>query len=484
MATGKRVRDHGIDDFVKARGNGYRASPMRSTDRRSRAVWNILSDFDLKVALIDWLITYPPEEVNGYVVSRLKLRAKNRTFPPELDSELANLWSPRPTDRRQRRFWDIDRVFTSARALLEKEPIDFLAIFDATIDEVQHHSWRDYEPTKFSGASWGEPPEVSDPTLIPDVYQNLDRKLSELEKYLDKDALVIVVSDHGQRAASHPRVRLRLDRILEALGYSQLEQRRGKDHVLYAESRAYTLVETPWTPVLRVNLNLENREPRGIVPLREAPTLAEKLATDLAAVRFVDGAPLFGSIEKTIETTPGDTTGSDLNIALSRRARSAEAGDLEVVVGGKTTPLATFQSVDRSISGDHDHQGVFLARGPGIEPGPIGQRAVPTALHDLLWHLTDKVDMVDSVLPILRRLGFIDRASTLDLTPTVLYALGLPVAKDMAGRPLTEIFSQPRKVEWVDSYEDFDPREHLDQDAPSDDELLEHLRSLGYVTGP
>ena len=53
---------------------------------------------------------------------------------------------------------------------------------------------------------------------------------------------------------------------------------------------------------------------------------------------------------------------------------------------------------------------------------------MPTALHELLWRLTDKVDAVDRWLPLLRSLGFIERATTFD--EMILVALETAVAED------------------------------------------------------
>ncbi len=501
MATGKRVRDHGIDDFVKAHGqarrprgggraSGYRAAVMKSSDRRARAVWNVLSDAGRRVAVVDWLVTFPPEEVNGYMVSRLKLAARGRTHPPELDAELAGLWRERPAATGQQLLWNIDRVFATAGHLLAKERLDFLAVYDATVDRVEHQSWKYYQAEKFAPGRWqidpGKMPELA--VLIPDIYRHLDRRLGELLARLADDALVLVVSDHGQRAAGEPRVRLRLDRLLAALGYCQLLPDAGsRDRVDYARSRAYTLVETPWKPVLRVNLNLRGREARGIVDPRRAAALAERLAADLRAVRFEDGTPLFTAVDRSRDPAAGRRRGADLEVSLSRHARGLERRSQRLAIGEEQLPLSSFQRVNPAISGAHDHQGVIFARGPGIEPGYIGQRVVPTAIHDLVWHLTDKVDAVDLLLPILRRLGFIERASTLDLTPTVLYALDLPVARDMFGRPLKALFRDPPEVEWIASYEAQllpPPGEHglaEEEEEPSDQEYLERLRALGYI---
>jgi hypothetical protein len=51
----------------------------------------------------------------------------------------------------------------------------------------------------------------------------------------------------------------------------------------------------------------------------------------------------------------------------------------------------------------------------------------------------------------------ISGASVLDITPTVLYLMGLPVARDMEGRVLTEMldeeFTRSHPITYIPSYE-------------------------------
>jgi arylsulfatase A-like enzyme len=72
-----------------------------------------------------------------------------------------------------------------------------------------------------------------------------------------------------------------------------------------------------------------------------------------------------------------------------------------------------------------------------------------------------------------------------DLTPTILYAMGQPVPDDMDGRVLTELFEETfvranapmmtKAAEVVSGGE-----EPIDRSA-DDDLILERLRGLGYV---
>jgi len=101
-------------------------------------------------------------------------------------------------------------------------------------------------------------------------------------------------------------------------------------------------------------------------------------------------------------------------------------------------------------SGKHHLEGVFLASG-----GPI-------------------------------RAGIEVRASILDVAPTVLALLGLPVARDLPGRVLVEIldpaFLERHPVRYLDSYEGRIERRRVPVEAPlAETEMVERLRALGYL---
>jgi tetratricopeptide (TPR) repeat protein len=108
---------------------------------------------------------------------------------------------------------------------------------------------------------------------------------------------------------------------------------------------------------------------------------------------------------------------------------------------------------------DHEPDGIFVAAGPGI------RRGVEVA-----------------------------GASVVDLTPTLLHYLGLPVAKDMDGKVLTWIFdageNDARPIEYIATYEspagEADEPLLAEEGAWSDDEeaqVLAGLEALGYVEG-
>lgn len=80
-------------------------------------------------------------------------------------------------------------------------------------------------------------------------------------------------------------------------------------------------------------------------------------------------------------------------------------------------------------------------------------------------------------------------ASIVDITPTVLSILDLPIGKDMDGRPLMGIYESSKDVSYIDSWElieghDGRHPEHLNKDPFIDNDALEQMIELGYIEKP
>ncbi len=108
-----------------------------------------------------------------------------------------------------------------------------------------------------------------------------------------------------------------------------------------------------------------------------------------------------------------------------------------------------FQAEPRSGHGTHRKEGIFLAAGPGIEPS-----ATPMTL------------------------------SVLDLTPTVLAGLGLPVGEDMDGAAQASVFHALGSVRRIGSYDVKSAEAQapvVKSSAKIDKTTEEQLRGLGYI---
>ena len=89
------------------------------------------------------------------------------------------------------------------------------------------------------------------------------------------------------------------------------------------------------------------------------------------------------------------------------------------------------------------------------------------------------------------RKGFkLTEASVLDVTPTILYLMGLPVAKDMDGVVLKEAIEsehlKEHPVRWINSYESENPTPVQEEEeitaSDVEEKIIEQLKSLGYIS--
>ena len=79
--------------------------------------------------------------------------------------------------------------------------------------------------------------------------------------------------------------------------------------------------------------------------------------------------------------------------------------------------------------------------------------------------------------------------SLIDVAPTILHYYGLPIGKDMDGKPMLEIFEKPKKPNYIESWEnvngDFATHTSISgEDALSDQDAMEQLMELGYIEKP
>ncbi|MFN7919529.1 MAG: alkaline phosphatase family protein [Bryobacteraceae bacterium] len=98
------------------------------------------------------------------------------------------------------------------------------------------------------------------------------------------------------------------------------------------------------------------------------------------------------------------------------------------------------------------------------------------------WHREHGVICIAG--PGLRRDELVHGAGLLDVTPTVLTLFGLPVANDMKGRALAEIFETAPALERIPTWENGDGAIAAVEDSWDSAAAIEQLVALGYVEAP
>ena len=259
LLTGKSPAKHGIKDFVYTRIPGIshpfrypllpsftpqrkklesllglQTLPFNRLHRKSKAVWNILSEDNLEVSALGWWMTWPAEIINGDLLSDRfdDAHLPRRWFPQELvtrsevDSLLALMKNPKEEDlalftsfkydssykekydKKSMDYLRNDLVSNLVKSfyedlfrsrlglrLLDKHQYTFFSVYFYGIDTAGHAFMRYKYPDIF--------PDVGQQDIdyfgqvIDRYYQWVD---SEIGKYLDRiddNTTVVICSDHG-----------------------------------------------------------------------------------------------------------------------------------------------------------------------------------------------------------------------------------------------------------------------------------------------
>ena len=240
IATGKRPEKHGIISFVYVARKGVLHLYLGS-DRKVHALWNIVSDAGMSVAVINWWNTFPPEKINGTMISdhfqRREIKAREDftnasetpngalTFPEHWESRLSTLLAsdepPIPFDdpftqndrlqfanrinaRLSSYFHQDGDVLRLALAVEAAERPDVMLVFFSGIDRVSHHLWGVIEAPELYPETLRPSPSERQAGLeaFERYYEYTDAILGVLIARYAPDDLVIVLSDHGFESGS------------------------------------------------------------------------------------------------------------------------------------------------------------------------------------------------------------------------------------------------------------------------------------------
>jgi predicted AlkP superfamily phosphohydrolase/phosphomutase len=230
IATGKSPDKHGILGFVRER------KLYRSTDRKVHALWNIASDAGLIVGVVNWWNSYPPELVNGVIVSdhvfprvnesrRMAYQATPSDDAAPLvhpaawkvrtDEILAETVNPTTVqnffegneamppwvkaDKLSTAFVDDGRVTRLALAVEAELRPDLLMVFLPGIDRASHWLWGNLEPAELYPERLRPEPSQrkAGAAALHSYYEYTDALIGTLLARYGPDDLVMIVSDHG-----------------------------------------------------------------------------------------------------------------------------------------------------------------------------------------------------------------------------------------------------------------------------------------------
>lgn len=405
MAASKDPGQLGIYGFRNRADYSYeKLSISTALDVKEPRVWDLLATRNKQSIIIGLPGTFPiTRPVKGCMVTCFMTPDTNAdyTWPQSLKQEIKSVVGEYVVDvkgfRTDDKDWLLkqiydmtDKRFALTKHLMRTKPWDLCWVVEMGVDRIYHGFWQfmdsthhRYEPgNKYENA-------------IRDYHIHLDKWIGELLSVCDREkTAVMLVSDHGAKCMVGG---LCFNDWLIREGYMALKQPA-------ARPTKFDVGAIDWSKTRawgeggyygRCFLNVQGREPNGIVPQADYERLRDELIARIEAIPDHEGKPMGTRVYKPQ--------------AIYRKV-NAVAPDLIVVFG------------------DLRWRSVGTVGNPGIytfenDTGPDDANHAQMGMYTLTH-------------PSLPARGRTDGPTLYDVTPTILKMLGVPIPGDMIGKPL------------------------------------------------
>jgi predicted AlkP superfamily phosphohydrolase/phosphomutase len=486
--TGKNPGKHGIIGFRNHKPHTYDEVPVNSTVRDARDVWEIAGAQGKKVVVVNTPLTYPPRPVNGYLVCGFMAPGADYefTYPASLGDEI----------KRAVPKYRIGTAPSYIKSLYLKELHHTVQVVgDASLHLMKKIDW-DLAFIVFKETDEVQHSFFDRPGDVLGLYRRVDKIVGEFMKVAGEDATVFVVSDHGGEpinkrfnAAEFLRMNglislntsgrrqsatplqlmasalfgLHLEWLLDIPGSRRmmgevmkarvrmLQKSAKPDQGFYAGAVDWPRTTAFISSGIGLRINLKGREPQGFVDPSDYEAARSKVAAQFAGLKDPEnGQNVFRYALPREKVLSGPYTELAPDVMCL-----PNTGYLPTEALASFDPLAV-AAAHRSLfsrstlwCGTHSPYGMFAGSGPGIAKGVI------------------------------------TGATLDDVAPTILYAMGLAVPRDMDGKVLTEMFEpeylQAHPVTWEEP-EAFPEVKARELSSEESEIVEERLKALGYLS--
>lgn len=438
--TGVYPEKHGIYDFVKRKVDSYDLQIVSSRDRKIKPIWSILSENGKKIGVVNVPMTYPPEKINGIMISGFPFSSKEKTnicFPGKLMRELEKNFGEyefreeniglETKNKKEKKgihtyLSAMEKMFDISLYMMKKDNFDLFITEIQETDSVQHNFWNFWDDKM---SFFVKNKNLSN--CIEEVYQRVDEFIGAILERINGNCTLIIVSDHGfgrigmytslsewlvknnflKAKKKKENIKNRISKIFLSKKRAEFFMNRLKmkklskyipDFILgfflrhlTLKKSSVTLKDTEWEHTKAYSLgypqyiyiNLKDREPQGIVDVKDYKKLVDKITRKLRQINTIDKIFVKRGIPSNLP---------DISFTMK-----------EVSFFDKKPTKIPLQP-------GHRQNGIFIAYGKDIKKGKEIE------------------------------------ANIVDIVPTILHIFDIPVPSYIDGRVLKEIFAEDSEL--------------------------------------
>jgi len=448
MATGKVPAKHGIRDFF---------TPQRQL--KARRIWEILSDNEDRVGIYQHLVTWPPKALNGFVIPAW-LAIDSQTHPPNLSFIKALKAAEK---RGQNRL--------SSYITYGLQSLKYGISFSTGIKALSYLAARRHAHTRLDYLYQAQQVDISmstdyfcnllkryQPRYATIVYYQPDAAGHFYWKYFEPDLFPRVTSeDAAQYGHAIPDVYRAIDgaigRILQTVK-DEYTIFVVSDHGMGPSLHPSTYLYRPRIVDLLERQGYKTDGEHAIIGLDFYLNMLDQhseIRSPEKLLAFINGIVLSGTREQVFEATLHE----DQYIVIRVKAAHPDhQGKGIQLPNGEILNYLSLVNTDEELSGTHEKEGIIIMAGPNV-----------------------------------RKCHKIKGATLLDVVPTILTLMGMPVAKDMDGKVLTDALTEEyltgNPIQTIDSYDEdisCDAEDAQNKLLPEEIQILEErLRDIGYL---
>jgi predicted AlkP superfamily phosphohydrolase/phosphomutase len=472
MITGRTPGNHGVFDFIHCRqtSDGVFFTLNMSYDIRCPTLWSILSRRGMRVAALNFPVSYPPEPLNGVCVPGFVhwRHLKQAVYPPAFYEKMRALpgfdakflsmdtnqefQSIQYLPEEEYESWITyhiqreERWFDLVQLILTEDPPDLTAFIFDGVDKLQHLCWRFLDPSLRPSNPTASEARILDLCLT--YFRQLDGFIRRIVAMAGEEARIFVASDHG---FGPTEVVFFANTWLEQNGYLfwKREARGAAAAVTnVADQRIkFQVEEIDWDRTSAFALNPSSngiyiRRADGAgspgIPAEKYEGFRARLAEELLTLTDpYTGERFFSRVLTREQAFPGNASARAPDLTLLMK----DHGFLSVINSD-----AVFRRRPEPW-GTHYPQGIFVAGGPGIVP-----------------------------------LGKMPGLRMVDVAPILLRSLGVAPEPEMEGACPEALFDgRPAPIEESREFVPMLEDTRTNPDVEVQAEVLKRLRAIGYI---